>query len=141
MILMDTNVVSEMMLRSPDPAVFAWAQRQKEEETYFSAVGEAELRYGASLLPLGKRRDALIVRIEEMLRDTFWDRVLPFDSAAAEVFGEVAVMYRSTGRQLNFADCQIAAIAISLHMTVATRNIRDFVDTGVELVNPWTDIE
>lgn len=141
MFLLDTNVVSELMRHSPDAAVRSWLRRQPDDSFFFSTVGEAELRYGASLLPTGRRKVALNLQIEEVLRDSFADKVLAFDRAAARAFGDVAVSYRSTGRQIVFPDCQIAAIAISRRMAVVTRNIRDFVDTGVELVNPWTDSE
>ncbi len=82
-VLLDTNAVSELMRKSPDPAVVAWVATCPLEDLFFSAVGEAELRYGAAILPEGRRRETLVSDIEAMLRDAFEDRVLPFDSAAA----------------------------------------------------------
>ena len=82
-VLLDTNVVSELMRKSPTPAVEAWAAGRPLEALFFSAVGEAELRYGAAILPTGRRRETLISDIEMMLRDAFESRVLPFDSEAA----------------------------------------------------------
>ena len=138
MILLDTNVVSELMRKSPDPAVEAWTAGQPGEELFFSAVGEAELRYGAAILPTGRRRATLFSDIEAMLRDAFRDRVLPFDSDAARHYGDIAAVRRSAGRRVAPADCQIAAIARSRGLAVATRNTRDFVDMELDLVDPWT---
>ncbi len=136
-VLLDTNVVSELIRKSPDPAVEAWVSGHVLEDLYFSAIGEAELRYGAAILPAGRRRETLVSEIEGMLRDAFGDRVLPFDSNAAREFAEIAAKRRSIGRRMAPADCQIAAIARSLNMAVATRNVRDFDDINVEVINPW----
>ena len=82
-VLLDTNVVSELLRKVPDPAVETWAAGHALEELFFSAVGEAELRYGAALLPTGRRRDALALAIDGILREDFEGRILPFDSRAA----------------------------------------------------------
>ena len=137
MILLDTNVVAELMRKSPDPAVEAWTAGQAADELFFSAVGEAELRYGAAILPAGRRRDTLFSDIEAMLREAFGDRVLSFDMDAAHHYGNIAAMRRSTGQPVAPADCQIAAIARSRGLAVATRNTRDFVDMELDLVDPW----
>ena len=137
-VLLDTNVVSELIRKAPDPAVEAWAAGHALEELYFSAVGEAELRYGAAILPAGGRRESLVSDIERMLNDAFDRRVLPFDSVAARAYADIAAMRRSAGRRVPPADCQIAAIAQSRDMAVATRNVRDFDDIDIEIVNPWT---
>ena len=137
MILLDTNVVSELMRKSPNAAVEVWTARQPAEDLFFSAVGEAELRYGAAILPTGRRRDTLFSDIEAMLREAFGDRVLPFDSDAARQYGDIAAMRRSGGRRVAPADCQIAAIARSRGLAVATRNTRDFLEMELDLVDPW----
>ena len=137
-VLLDTNVVSELIRKSPHPAVEAWAGGRPLEELFFSAVGEAELRYGAAILPVGRRRTTLVSDIEAMLRDAFEDRVLPFDSDAARAYAGIAVMRRTAGRTIAPADCQIAAIARSRGMAVATRNVRDFEDIDIEIIDPWT---
>ena len=129
MIVLDTNVVSELMRRSPDPAVETWAAGYAVEDLFFSAVGEAELRYGAAIMPAGRRR-------ETMLRAAFESRILPFVSAAARAYAEIAAARRAAGRPVSHPDGQIAAIAHSRGMTVATRNIRDFDAMGIALVNP-----
>ena len=136
-VLLDTNVVSELMRRTPDPAVAMWAAGQPLESLFFSAVGEAELRYGAAVLPAGQRRETLVSDIERMLDEAFENRVLPFDSSAARAYADIAAMRRSAGRPVAPADCQIAAIARSRRMAVATRNVRDFEDADIEVVDPW----
>ena len=136
-VLLDTNVVSELIRKSPDPAVAAWAAGHALEDLFFSAVGEAELRYGAAILPAGRRRESLVSDIERMLGDAFDDRVLPFDGRAARAYADIAAMRRSAGRPVAPADCQIAAIARSRNMVVATRNVRDFDDTDIKVVDPW----
>ena len=136
-VLVDTNVVSEQIRQLPEPAVADWAAALDLEELFFSAVGEAELRYGAAVLAAGRRRDTLLADIERLLSEAFDNRILPFDSAAARAYADIAAMRRAAGRPTQPADCQIAAIARSRGMTVATRNVRDFGDMGIDLVNPW----
>ena len=137
MILLDTNVVSELMRAAPEPTVEAWVSGQPPKSLYFSTVSEAELRFGAAILPEGRRRETLFSNIEGMLRRAFGDRVLPFDRQAARVYGDIAAMRRSAGRHVEPVDCQIAAVARSRGLAVATRNVGDFEGMEVELVNPW----
>ena len=137
MTLIDTKVISELMRLSPTPAVLEWFGSESATDLYFSAVGEAELRRGAAILPAGNRRESLVAEIDAMVTEDFAGRVLPFDSAAAVAFAEVFAYRYGAGRPISFPDCQIAAIARSRSMTVATRNVRDFKDTGIQIVNPW----
>ena len=137
-VLLDTNVVSELIRKARDPRVADWVAGLRLEDLYFSAVGEAELRYGAAILPAGRRRETLLADIEGMLREAFGNRVLPFDRAAAREYADIAAARRAVGRRAAPADCQIAAIARSRGMAVATRNVRDFDGIGVDIVNPWT---
>lgn len=137
MILLDTNVVSELMRRAPERAVEAWVSSQPPGDLFLSAVSEAELRYGASILPAGRRREALFSRLEGVLQEAFGDRVLPFDREAARVYGDLAATRRSSGRHVAPADCQIAAIARSRGLAVATRNTGDFAGMELDLVDPW----
>ncbi|MDE0176210.1 MAG: type II toxin-antitoxin system VapC family toxin [Defluviicoccus sp.] len=136
-IVIDTNVVSELMRLTPEPAVMAWFARRNAEELYLTAVAEAELRAGAAILPAGRRRDRLSAEVDAVVREDFAGRVLPFDSAAARAYAAIAASRGSTGRPILEADCQIAAIARSRGMAVATRNVRDFSGTGIEVLNPW----
>ena len=137
MILLDTNVVSELMRTSPDPAVEAWIADHPVEDLFFSAVGESELRYGAAIMPTGRRRETLVSDIETMLHAAFENRILPFDSRAARAYAGIAAARRQRGRPIAQADCQMAAIARARSMAVATRNIRDFEDMGIEIIDPW----
>ena len=138
MFLLDTNVVSELLRPSPDPTVESWVADRPAVELHFSAVGEAELRYGVAILPAGRRREALALAIEAILREDFEDRVLPFDSAAAREYAHIAASRRAVGRPIGPTDGQIASIARSRGMAVATRNVRDFEDIDIEVVDPWS---
>ena len=104
-----------------------------------TAVTEAEIRTGIAFLPGGARRRGLAEAAERAFGGLFAGRVLPFDSAAARVCAEIAAARRASGRPLSQTDGQIAAIARSRGMTVATRNVRDFAETGIELVDPWSE--
>ncbi len=140
MIVLDTNVVSELIRPSPNPAVEQWVATRPAARLFFSAVGEAELRYGVAILAAGRRRAALASAIEAMLREDFAGRVLPFDSAAARAYAEIAARCRAAGRPVAQADGQIAAITRSRGMALATRNVRDFADMGIDLLDPWADV-
>ena len=137
MVLLDTNVVSELMLASPNQDVLAWVDNQPSRELFVTAVTEAEIRTGIAFLPEGARRQGLLDAVERILGDLFADRVLPFDSAAARAYAEIAAARRAAGRPMSQSDCQIAAIALSRGMAVATRNVRDFSETGVDVIDPW----
>jgi predicted nucleic acid-binding protein len=139
MIILDTNVVSELMRPSPDATVVDWVARQAAINLYLSAVSEAELRYGVEILPSGERRDRLLDEVEGMLREDFAGRVLPFDSAAAQAYAVIAAARRAVGRPINHADCQIAAVARSRGASVATRDMDDFEGSGIPITNPWLD--
>jgi len=137
MIVLDTNVVSEWMRPVPSDAVIEWMARQIPTGLYLSTITEAELRFGVELLPVGRRRDRLLAAIEATLRDDFAGRILPFDRAAAQAYASIAASRRMAGRPVKESDCQIAAIAYSVGAAVATRNVRDFEDCGVNVINPW----
>ncbi len=139
MIVLDTNVVSELMRPGPDASVVEWVAGQAAINLYLSTVSEAELRYGVEIMPAGARRDRLLTELEGMLREDFAGRVLPFDSAAAQAYAVIAAFRRAAGRPINNADCQIAAIAHSRGASVATRDVGGFEDSGIEVINPWTD--
>ncbi|MBM3605986.1 MAG: type II toxin-antitoxin system VapC family toxin [Alphaproteobacteria bacterium] len=137
MILIDTNVISELMRPEPSPVVLNWFGRQVATNLYLSAVVEAELRRGAAALPVGKRRERLIEVIDAMISEDFAGRVLPFDSAAAVAFAAVFVDRQTAGRPISFPDCQIAATARAYGAVLATRNVADFKGCGIEVVDPW----
>ncbi len=137
MVVLDTNVLSELMRPASDSVIASWAAERATSSLHLTAVSEAELRFGLAIMPPGRRRDGLAEGLERMLRIGFADRILPFDSAAASAYAEIAAARRAMGRPIPEADCQIAAIARSRAMAVATRNVRDFSDTGVEVIDPW----
>ena len=125
------------MRNRPTPEIVDWLTGTQVRLFYFSAIGEAELRCGAEILPAGKRRASLISRIDRILEEAFEDRILPFDTLAAKSFGYISAMRRSAGRPVSQSDCQIAAIAKSRELMLVTRNTRDFTDVGINLLNPW----
>jgi len=138
MILIDTNVISELMRPDPAPAVLVWFGGEDASALYLSAVGEAELRRGAAILPDGERRERLIAEIDAMITEDFAGRVLPFDSSAAVAFAAIFLDRRAAGRPISFPDCQIAATARAHGAAMATRNVADFEGCGVEVIDPWT---
>ena len=139
MILLDTNILSELMRPSPERVVEQWLADQPAASMFISVITEAELRYGVALLPAGKRRSVLAAAIENMLGEDFSGRILPFDSSAAVAFAEIAASRRQAGRPITQADAQIAATARSRGASLATRNVPDFQECGIEVINPWKD--
>ena len=137
MIILDTNVVSELLRPAPAAHVEAWLSAQDGANIYFTAVGEAELRHGVAILLAGKRRTALFNAIEGILEEDFRDRILPFDRPAARAYAAIAAERRAAGRPISQSDCQIAAIARACDVTVATRNTDDFEDCGIDVIDPW----
>ena len=139
MILLDTNVISELMRPEPAQAVLDWFGRHDAADLFISAVTEAELRTGVAILPEGQRRERLQLAIDAMIDQDFQGRVLPFDTIAARPYAEIAAQRRAAGRPIAEADCQIAAIARAADAPVATRNGKDFEGCGIGLINPWGD--
>ena len=137
MIVLDTNVVSELMRASPHPQVLGWLDREDARGLFVSAVSEAEIRTGLGQLPDGWRRRELTDAADRVLEKWFGGRVLPFDAAAARVYADIACHRRATGRPISQADCQIAAIARSRGMAVATRDVDGFSGCGIEVIDPW----
>jgi predicted nucleic acid-binding protein len=137
LIVLDTNVVSEAMKPSAHPAVTAWLDAQAADTIYLSTVTLAELLFGIGILPAGRRKDALAATLESLL-EAFGQRVLPFDSAAARTYADVAVPARAAGKGLPVADGYIAAIAASRGYAVATRDDAPFIAAGATVINPWT---
>lgn len=135
MILVDTNVLSELTKPEPEDRVVTWLE-VNELALAAPTIALAELRYGIARLPRGRRRSSLL-QFWQTTRDRFRGRIFSFDERAAEMYGEVAAVAERAGRRLNVQDGQIAAIALVHGMTVATRNVGHFEATGVEIVNPW----
>lgn len=137
-VLIDTNVVSEILRPSLNPAVESWVTERPAAELHFSAVGESELRYGVAILPAGWLRKGLALAIDAILREDLEGRIPPFDSDAAHEYAATAAARRSAGRPVAPADCRVAAIARSRGIAVATRNVPDFREIELEIVDPWT---
>ena len=138
MIILDTNVLSELLRPDPARQVERWLAAQDGTRVYFTTVGEAELRHGVAILPKGRRRNALATAIEGLLDEDFRDRILPFDRPAARAYATIAAERRAAGRPISQFDCQIAAIARAREATVATRNTSDYEGCGIALIDPWT---
>ena len=137
MVVIDTNIVSELMRAEPSAEVLAWMDDRPPRDLFVTAVTEAEVRTGIALLPEGRRRRGLAEACERAFGSLFAGRVLPFDSDAARAYAEIVAARRVLGRPVSQADGQIAASARSRGMAVATRNIRDFQDMGVDVLDPW----
>ena len=138
MFALDTNVASELMRPEPTPSVVTWIAERDAQELYLTAVSEAELRYSVAIMPVGKQRSALEAAMTRWLELGFGERILPFDSTAASAYAEIAAERRHAGQPIGGADCEIAAICRSRNAVLITRNVRDFKDTGVRLIDPWT---
>ena len=137
MIILDTNVVSEPLKPAPSQAVLDWLDRQVPETLYLTAVSLAELLAGIEALPQGRRRLKLEQAVTRQILPLFEGRILPFDAKAAEAFGKVRAGAQAVGNTIGFADGNVAAIAAAKGFVLATRNVRDFRGSGVELINPW----
>lgn len=137
MIILDTNVVSEPLKPSPNPVVVDWLNAQAPATLFITSINLAELLAGVETLPQGKRRDALAQALSIHVNALFENRVLHFDTRAAQNFGACLAGAQAQGNPVGFADCAIAAIAKTQGWMVATRNVRDFQGTGVEVINPW----
>ena len=137
-VLLDTNVLSELLRARPDSAVLAWFASQPANSLFVSAVTQAEMMLRARLLPAGKRRQRLEGALEAMFLEDFAGRVLPFDSGSAAAYAAVVVARRRAGgAPISQFDGQIAAIALSHRLGLATRNVSDFEGCGLALTNPW----
>jgi predicted nucleic acid-binding protein len=138
MIVLDTNVTSELMRASPSVLVMTWLQAQNPRDLYSTAVTVAEIRYGIARLPYGERKQQLTEAAEEVF-SSFADRVLAFDRAAATEYGDLVVVRERAGTPINGFDAQIASICRANQALLATRNVRDFENTGIGVTNPWAD--
>jgi toxin FitB len=137
MIILDTNVLSELMRLKPSARVVAWVAKQPATEIFTTSITEAEIFYGIELLSKGKRREGLLAAAESMFAEDLAGRVFGFESDAARVFSKIAAARRTRGRPISQADAQIAAIAHVRSAKLATRNVEDFEECGVDVVDPW----
>jgi len=137
MIVLDTNVLSELMRRRPAEHVVRWVDGQDASGLAITAVTVAELLYGIARLADGARKTELAAAVDALVREDFAERVLPFDVPAAEHYADLVAERDRHGRSISTADGQIAAICRCHDARLATRNVRDFSEVGIELVDPW----
>lgn len=137
MILLDTNVISEPLRKTPNPRVVEWIDAQTIETLYLSAITVAELRLGVAVLPSGKRKDNLRSRLEQEVLVLFRDRVLPFDLPASDSFAQLMAQARATGAAIGRTDGWIAATASAHGFAVATRDTAPFAAAGLAVIDPW----
>jgi predicted nucleic acid-binding protein len=136
-IILDTNVVSELMRATPATNVVAWVHKQPAAEVCTTSVTLAELRYGIARLPAGRRRDLLRAAADDVF-SAFADQVLAFDAAAANHYADIVVEREHFGSPISGFDAQIAAVCRTHHASLATRNTDDFDRVGLDLIDPWT---
>ena len=137
MILLDTNVLSELMKPAPELTVVQWLDAQLDSQVFLPAITKAEIELGIALLPNGKRKDTF-TRLADALFDEFRDRILPFDAGAASCYANLVATTRKAGRTISVEDAQIAAITQANRLTLATRNTKDFeFIPDLLLINPW----
>ena len=138
MIVLDTNVLSEALRPSPEPTVLNWLAKQPRASLFTTTVTQGEVLYGIRLLTEGKRRRGLWDAAKKIFSDDFAGQVLSFDSEAADMYAEIAASRRTAGKPISQFDAVIVAIARSRGATLATRNVQDFDNCGVNIVNPWS---
>ncbi|MBV8737036.1 MAG: type II toxin-antitoxin system VapC family toxin [Alphaproteobacteria bacterium] len=138
MIVIDTNVISELMRGEPDPAVLDWVTAQPRALLYTTYVNQAEILYGIAALPAGRRRTALATAAEAMFAEDFAGRVLPFEARAAARYSEIVIARRHAGKPIEKFDALIAATALAAGASIATRDTGGFAGCGLTVIDPWT---
>jgi toxin FitB len=139
MIVLDTNVISEVLRPVPEPSVLDWLTNRPRASLFTTTVTRGEILYGIRLLSGGKRRQGLWDAAKKIFDDDFADQVLSFDSDAADMYAEIAASRRAAGKPISQFDAMIVAMACSRGASLATRNVKDFEDCGVDVINPWKD--
>lgn len=138
MIVLDTNVLSEILKNTPNTGVVAWIENESQSSLFTTAITRAEVFYGIHILPEGRRKQTLFTAVQDIFRLDLAGRVLAFDDDAADCYAQIAAARKANGSPISQFDAMIAAITLSRGATLATRNIKDFIGCGVQLINPWT---
>jgi toxin FitB len=138
MIVLDTNVLSELIKPAPHPCVVQWVDDQSSSQLMTTSITTAELRAGVAILPRGRRKETIARQIERLITDVFGGYVLAFDTDASTHYADIVATARRRGRPMSALDTQIAAICRQHDATLATRNTNDFRDTKLSTINPWT---
>lgn len=139
MIVLDTNVLSAVMQATPDPAVVRWLDSQSGKQTWTTSITVYELYSGIAIMPVGRRRSELELSIERVLGEDLENRILAFDTAAAHAAAALKARRKIAGRPIEIRDNQIGGIVIARSATLVTRNVRDFFDLKVPVINPWSE--
>ncbi|ALK10943.1 type II toxin-antitoxin system VapC family toxin [Blastochloris viridis] len=139
MFVLDTNVVSELMRPAPAEKVSSWVNAVSRGDLFITTFTQSEILFGIAKMPNGARRDALAARAGIMFTDRFRHRILPFDSVAAVHYADISATRQKRGRPIAPFDAGIAAIARANAMAVVTRNVRDFEDVGLDVIDPWSE--
>ena len=137
MIVLDSNVISELMKSNPEPLVIAWIDAQQSKEIWTTSICVFEISFGLNILPDGKRKRALREAFDKALKVDLKGQVLDFDVLAAEHAGQISARVHAVGRPVEIRDIQIAGIVEANAATLATRNTKHFADSQIALVNPW----
>lgn len=137
MIILDTNVLSELMQQQPNPVVIEWLDAQPAETVWISSITLFEARYGLTLLADGQRKTVLQQRFDELVQIDLANRIVVFDVRAANLAAQLAVERKICGRPVDIRDTFIASIAIAHGATLATRNTKHFDGLPTPVVNPW----
>jgi toxin FitB len=137
MIVLDTNVISELFKPVPDAGMLVWMSRQPEMTLFTTTITRGELLYGVRRMPDGQRKDALMLGLSRLFDLRLLGRVLDYDGEAADAYADIAVMRRSEGRPISQSDAMIAGVVRSRGADLATRNVSDFAGCGITVINPW----
>ena len=137
MLVLDTNVLSEVLRPEPDAGIKAWLRSQAAASVFTTAITQAEIMYGIAIMPKGQRQATLLTVATLIFEDEFRGRVLSFDSDAADIYAAIASGRRQAGQPISLPDGQIAAITQARGGRLATRNVSDFANCGIDIVNPW----
>jgi len=137
LIILDTNVLSALMQKVPEPSIVEWLDQQPAESVWITSITLFEARLGLKLLTSGRRRQALETAFEQLLVEDLEGRVLDFDRPAAEAAAALAAERQRKGRPVDIRDTQIAGIVIARRAKLATRNVKHFADLSTEVLNPW----
>ena len=137
MIILDTNVLSEVLKAKPDPQVISWVSSLPSTYLFTTTITRGELLYGVFIMPRGKRRQELHSVIKDLFEIDFANQILGFDNAAADSYAEIAASRKALGQPISQFDAMIAAIAHSRGASLATRNTKDFLDCDISIIDPW----
>jgi predicted nucleic acid-binding protein len=140
MIVLDTNVISEILRPAPDARTMAWLEAQQRSALFTTTVTRAELLYGVRLLQDSRRKERLAEAALAIFTEDLAGRVLSFDGDAADAYAQIAAARKTAGKPISQFDAMIAAIARSRGAHLATRNVKDFVDCGIQVIDPWNCI-